>query len=621
MTHYPAGDPAWNVFSMSERDVPSRASLQNLLGSHHGSFLPLLREYNRSFISSTGLRGPDLTQWGDSLHHEALFEMAHKFLEQGNGTTFWPDCNASPDPPVLRYSVDANQIKELVIQLFWRISQSLSNTDSAQRSRRTRDPSNQAAVTSRPGGTSRGNRQNNADATHQRGLSPEDPIDVDGQLPPGPPRVESSLHPSPSRYTSKTFKPIDGRSINDTDTAATNGGPSTLRASFPKRPVAPVAHMEADPYDVPSSPHSPPPSKESRAKGKQRATRAEPVLERAIHGEKRARQQQDSATVLSGRPVNGFENDPFANYTFGPGFSSRKRRQTSHPDFVPLGPEYILGTRSPTLSTSEADEPGLLREPKGTIGRHAENIFDEGHEPLEGPGGPGARNPETLPASPEPSPVLQCEPALAHEAERVQQLVPELWSSPKSDIYRDDSSFDLGTGPDDARERALPEREPAPEPESNPGHVFGDLHEDAPGNAPERSSENRIRHSIYQQPSMQQGPLSPASVIYSTRQSSWSLNKVWEPGFDILQAPLQDVINYMPLRDYFPRLDFVLLTPPENRYEAIVYLADENSFETAQYRFGRFIKMAQREASEAGNGASPVRCEIMIEPRNEMKER
>ncbi|KAK7430262.1 hypothetical protein QQZ08_003237 [Neonectria magnoliae] len=601
MERYRPNDPAWNVFgNTTTAKVPGMTPLREQLGYPKPGihcpdpFLKVLEEHNRTFISSTLIHGPDLTQWSSESQRGSMLEMTQTFLEQGGGARFWPDDNTSSNSPVLRYSVDCDEIKKLLIQLFWRISKKLRNESGY--------PSIQPGPNYRPQGVSRANQENNVDTTHERGISPEDPIDVDGKplsASVNPPSTKSTLPPVHTQYTPDVLNLFGNAPIGELHTTATNGGPNILRESLPGQPVAPVASMDNGPGNVPSNLRNSAPSLQSRAEGKQRAAQAVPGQTEEIRGEKRTwEQQQHSTAGANGYRADNAEDDEFANCAFGSWFSPRKRTQTSKPSFINYGQEYIHATRSPTPpllepTASQGSDRSHLPTPPSvprqntvdTVRRLVEDAFYEGHEAPEVTNAPGAGSPKTAPGP-------QCEMTPENEAQRAQQPVPERCSSPElKAINDDDSLFDLGTAPDAALEDALPGRDPAPEPESNPSP-------ESP-HAPDHASDTEDLPSV--------------SVIYSARRFPRDVNQIWEPGFDILQRSLRDVVRHLRPRGKFTGLKFILHTPPESRHKAEVPLNDEKAFESTRIRFGRFITDAQWDAAGAGSNKILL-CEIAIEP-------
>ncbi|KAK7403033.1 hypothetical protein QQX98_011190 [Neonectria punicea] len=564
-------------------------------------FLEVLEEHNRTFISSsTLLHGPDLTLWSSETQRAeaqrgSMLEMAHTFLEQGGGARYWPDDNTSSNSSLLRYSVDCDEIKKLLIQLFWRISKKLR--------KQSGNPSIQPGPNSRPQCVSRASQENNVDTTDERGLSPEDPIDIDRQplsASVNPHSAESTLPSNHTQYTSDVLNLFGDAPIGELHITATNGGPNILRASLPRGPVAPVASMETAPGNVPSNPLNSAPSLQSRAEGKQRAAQAEPGLAEEIRGEKRTwEQQQHSTAGANEHRADNAEDEEFTNFAFSPWVSPRKRTQTSKPGFIIYGQEYLHGTRSPTpplleSGASQGSDRSHLPTPPtvprqntvDTVRRPFKDAFYEGHEAPEVTNAPGAGSPKTALGP-------QCEMTPENEAQKTQQPMPERCASPElKAINDDDSLFDPGTAPDEAFEDALPGRDAAPEPESNPSPEST--------HGPDYTSDTE--------------DIPPVSVIYSARRYPRDVNQIWEPGFNILQRSLRDVVHHLRPRGKFTGLKFILHTPPESRHKAEVPLNDEGAFESTRTRFNRLITDAQWDAAGAGNNKIPMRCEIAIEP-------
>ncbi|RYP31159.1 hypothetical protein DL767_005912 [Monosporascus sp. MG133] len=218
------------------------------------AFTADVRAFRKKFTTKSGLPGTSLYDWRSPEHQCGLKEMTEDYLERtGNGPMWWPDDTSAPNHNKLQYSKDHRRIKELMLQLFFRLN---------EQQHRNNKYKNKFKAGS-------------AELDH-RGQSTEEPIDVDA-LETGP-ASDTSPKPYPSGSAVASSRPNNThqnpatqdydsnehrKTLDDIYSVPDGTGSEQVPAKRPKKPYKPttqddshkeVTHQSPDPATKRRSP-------------------------------------------------------------------------------------------------------------------------------------------------------------------------------------------------------------------------------------------------------------------------------------------------------------------------------------------------------------------------------
>ncbi|KAH8734885.1 hypothetical protein BGZ61DRAFT_528156 [Ilyonectria robusta] len=361
---HPPGPSTYLSFNrMKVTNIPSITELRKELDYGHARerrdivFYNTVRAYMFTFVSRKGISGPDLLKWKYRPHQAGLLEMASQFLDQdAKGAFFWPDDPAAPNHGKLQYSKEPRRIRNIMVQLFFKINQQHKWKGN---NRAVADPQlperSSPACHTREQPNSTGPQQQ-TDFNHVlRGHSAEYAIDVDSFTLNGDDVAETkpdksvwddatTSTPEPP-YTSQSFPPLSTELFG-------NHKPSTHEEAGEPRAssqVAPMAPMY-DPFDGPNSPESDVPLAIERAYRLNKRPTPHARDEEAPQT-KRPRSQNDVP-----RPVGTYHTTNHASSAIA---SSRvispRRRNPPHKEGFVTGSAYneaIESQLSPTATAS-----------------------------------------------------------------------------------------------------------------------------------------------------------------------------------------------------------------------------------------------------------------------------
>ncbi|KAF7547736.1 hypothetical protein G7Z17_g7514 [Cylindrodendrum hubeiense] len=512
------------------------------------------------------------------MHQDALLEMTQMFLERdGNGARFWPDDPTSPEYRGLKYSTHCRDIKRGITQLFWRLSQQ----NPSLRPQRLSNPSQQAVPTSHPLDPSGVVQLDTVRTARERGQSPEDPIDVDGQPLPITPSTASVPVITHSNATSSTTGPPPTQSVSQLHTERSIDE-SRMQGTRERSSTLGPAPMANGPSDGLSSSGEAITSAESGRNGKRPATQFEGYQKPPEA--KRSRQHQHSPVESGGRRA---DVDPWAEFTTGSWFSPSRNRKQTHREGYITGVAFLEATASDGEGDDGSSPTSHLRTPPpnprqgtvDTVGRHNGDFLVQNVVSIED-------SEERRPATPPAPRERDLEPldtfAPEHEVEDDPLPLPDQVPEPRLESSRE-------------RELSL-QSDPSP----------GNAHEHAPGNAPEPGAKHTIDYGVNSQPSKQRQK--PVNLIFSamtSRDTNETLNL--QGGF--LRRSLQNLLEELPIRGRFLGLSFMLKTP-KMTFKDNVSLGDEEKFENLKIRFQEKVAAACRGRQMSGG----LRFEISIEP-------
>ncbi|KAF4784844.1 hypothetical protein HER10_EVM0013166 [Colletotrichum scovillei] len=189
------------------------------------AFYDSVRAFRKTYETSQGWEGNTIHEWRIREHRSALAEMARAFLElHGNGQLFWPDDNTKGKANKFKYSTDGARIRRIMQQLFWRLN--------LQQHRNEKYKKNKEKASS-------------VDRMSGRGLSHEDPIDVDvfEDRPESPSTSGKPSASSSNTFVNSTIHP------QHTDPSVIDPNLGDAEQRLPDERA-----VGSDPYRVPESP-------------------------------------------------------------------------------------------------------------------------------------------------------------------------------------------------------------------------------------------------------------------------------------------------------------------------------------------------------------------------------
>ncbi|RYP71689.1 hypothetical protein DL771_004640 [Monosporascus sp. 5C6A] len=200
------------------------------------AFTADVRAFRKKFTTKSGLPGTSLYDWRSPEHQCGLNEMTEDYLERaGNGAMWWPDDASAPNHNKLQYSKDHRKIKELMLQLFFRLNE--------QQHRNNKYKNKFKAGSAEP---------------DRRGHSTEEPIDVDA-LETGP-AEDTSSKPYPSGCAGVSSRPDNTqqnpatqeydsnehrKTLDDIYNVPDGTGSEQVTAKRPKKPYKTTTHYDS----------------------------------------------------------------------------------------------------------------------------------------------------------------------------------------------------------------------------------------------------------------------------------------------------------------------------------------------------------------------------------------